>query len=303
MGVTLRTCVSDADIAAVRQFLITSEVALQSLSNWDPRRWEGFCFYRDDAGLVATRDVLSRDVALAFGETQFVGAAIPEGPGDVYIQCMPGDDEVEQVLLDWAIEHLSYVEGQSRWVHVWAFDDDASRRDRLHRMGFAESSEFERIRDRDMRVPVAALEVPDGYVVRGYTDADAHGLATLLNEAFGRTYHSAQEYRNFASHAIDHRDAFEIIVEAPDGSIAANAGCNVFPDAGFGVVEPVCTHPAHQGRHLAQVAIAEGLRRVADIGIERMYVGAWHANSVSNHVYASMGFTNPRDLRRWRKEF
>ena len=209
MGVTLRTCVSDADIAAVRQFLISSEVALQSLSNWDPRRWEGFCFYGDDAGLVATREVLSRDVALAFREAHWVGAAIPEGPGDVYLQCMPGDGKVEQLLLDWAIEHLSYVEGQSRGVHVWAYDDDASRRDRLHRMGFAESSEFERIRVRDMRVPVAAVAVPDGYVVRGYTDADAHGLATLLNDAFGRTYHSAQEYRYIASHALDHRHGLQ----------------------------------------------------------------------------------------------
>lgn len=306
MAVQLRTCTTDDDVEAVRQFLLRSCARLGYLHNWDPRRWEGLLHHRTPEEARATRERVTHEVAVAWRDDACVGAVIPEYPGGAHVQALPGDAEVVQELVEWAEAHLRQpLDGGGTWLEVWCMDDDLARRDLLHLRGYLETSEHERIRSLDLSAPIAERPVPDGYVVRSMrTDESEHAkLATLLNAAFGRTQHSAAEYSNFAAHSPSYDPSLQIVVEAADGMLVANAGFTAHGAESFVVVEPVCTHPDHGGRGLAQAAIAEGLRRARERGIRRAFIGAWHSNPVSNRAYEAVGFTAPRALRIWRREW
>lgn len=306
MVVELRPCVSIADCLALNDFLREAAGLWPALYTWEPRRWEGLLFHRNDADLVATRSRVAQEVKLAFREGQIVGAITPEYPGGGFIQAAPTDEATQTALIDVAIETLQQplADGKGTWLEIWCRDADKLREDLLRARGFMPTSEHQFVRTRDLSQPVASVSLPAGYTVTGMTDseADYEGMAVLLNEAFGRSIHSASEYRNFANLAPSYEAELQVVVRAPDGSFAAHAGFTMHRQESFGVVEPVCTHPAHQNLGLARAAMAEGMRRMQDAGIATGYIGAWYSNPVSNHVYASMGFENPVADRIWRRE-
>lgn len=302
----MRTCVSISDVHAIREFLLTSYERHGGLYNWEPRRWEGLVFHRNDAEILATRASLAANVGIWTDATGAIaGVVIPEYPGGVFLQSTPGDVDRQREMLTWAVagQTQTTAEGQ-RWLEVWIADNDAELQGVARELGFTPTSHHQIRRHQILESSPSSLPtLPDGYTVRGIeSDADYPRMADLLNAAFGRDFHSAEEYRNFATLAPSYRPELEIVVVAPDGSFAAHAGFTAHPEQSFVVVEPVCTHPDHQNLGLARVAMTEGLSRCRALGIRDAFIEAWYSNPVSNHVYQQMGFTNPVSEYIWRLE-
>lgn len=302
MRPSLSLCLSLADCLALNDFLRESVGELGSLHTWEPRRWEGLLFHRDHNDLLAARARVAREVAIARRDGRVVGAVTPEYPGGVFIQSRPDDPQTTELLLDWAMDQLRQPnEAGGSWLEVWCHDYDEARAGLLRERGFAPTSEHQLTRRRDLALPVGEHAVALGYTVRGLeSDEDHQRMAELLNAAFGRDFHSAEEYGNFAALAPSYRADLQLVAVAPDGAFAAHAGFTAHSVESFAVVEPVCTHPEHQGRGLAQAVMAAGLRQLTREGIRTAYIGAWYSNPVSNHVYERMGFTSPVADRIWR---
>jgi GNAT superfamily N-acetyltransferase len=306
MSIELRLCVTLADCMELNDFLRMSAGTYPALYTWDPRRWEGLLFHRNNDELVATRAQVARDTVIARRDGQIVGALTCEYEGGVFLQCAPSDMEVQKALIDFAVANLRQKnEDGSAWLEIWCRDGDDSRASYLEALSFVPRADHQFVRTRrDSLADVHAL--PDGYTVRGFNtddDVEFQRMADLLNAAFDRDFHSAEEFRNFSVLAPSFEADLQVVVVAPDGSFAATAGFTIFRDYSYGEMEPVCTHPGHQNLGLARVAIAEGLNRCVAAGIETLYVGAWYSNPVSNHVYGSMGFGNPVADRIWRREW
>jgi ribosomal protein S18 acetylase RimI-like enzyme len=208
-------------------------------------------------------------------------------------------------MLTWAENtHGQPLPDGRKWLEVHGYEHDAHRTDLLNAHGFTRTEAYENIRRRDLREPVADAPLPEGYTLRtmrAHPD-DWQAMANLLNAAFKRTIHSAQEYHNFQRAPI-YRPELDIVIEAPDGTLAATAGLTAHERESFAVVEPVCTHPDHQQRGLARAAISEGLRRVQAMGIQMAYIGAWHANPAANNTYEKLGFTYVERMYIWRHEW
>lgn len=304
MSLTISTCDNSSQASLIREFLLRSHEMLNSLHNWDPRRWDGYLFDRDNAALADVNKRMGREVPMVFRKGKLVGFAVPEYPGGVHVQVIPDDAPVQVALIEWAEEHLRQPkEGGGSWLEVHCLDSDLIRKQILRGRGFAPLEEFERIYTRTLRDRVPRFALPAGYAFANARRRDGEAMAELFNAAFGRTTHSAQQWSNFTSLAPSYRSDMQIVATAPDGSIASNAGFAVYMDQSFAVVEPVCTHPAHANRGLAKAVLSEGMRRAAELGIHSVYVGAWHSNPVSNHVYQTLGFGEPRRLRIWRREY
>ena len=302
MRPTLSLCLSLSDCLSLNDFLRRSVGEIGGLHTWEPRRWEGLLFHRDHNGLLATRARVAQEVAIARRDGKVVGAVTPEYPGGVFIQSHPDDTETTESLLDWALENLRQPRPDGgQWLEVWCHDYDEARARLLTERGFAPTSEHQLTRRRDLDATLGHNPVAPGYTVRGIEgDADHQRMAELLNAAFGRDFHSAEEFGNFAALAPSYRADLHLVAVAPDGGFAAHAGFTAHAAESFAVVEPVCTHPDHQGKGLAQALMAEGLRRLEREGIRTAYIGAWYSNPVSNHVYERMGFTSPVADRIWR---
>lgn len=304
MPLSLTTCDSPAQVEAIRQFLLRSHEVLNCLHNWDPRRWEGYNFHRDDAGILEVAERNAREVPMAFRSERLAGFAVAEYPGGVHLQVIPDDAPVQEALLTWCEKHLRQPKADGgSWLEVHCLDTDLIRKQILRHHGFAPLPEYERIRSRNMQVRVPQHALPTGYKLSTASEKHGKEMAALLNAAFDRTTHSAAEWKNFATLSPSFRSDLQIVVIAPDGSFAATAGFTMHADESFAVIEPVCTHPGHTNRGLAQAALSEGLKRLQNYGIEKAYVGAWHSNPISNHVYETMGFADPKHLRIWRREF
>jgi len=302
----IKTCQSLADIMDIRQFLLDSNDKLPRLYNWEPRRWEGKIFHRNNAEMLQTRQSISKEVAILLSDDSSIRAVvIPEYDGGAFLQADPADEIAQEILIDWAIENLAQESDGKKWIEIWCNEIDLSRQKLLTSRGFKPTSERQNQRHQILATPKELLPLPDGYTLRNVeaTDEDFEKMANLLNAAFNRTFHSAEEYRNFATLAPSYNSELEILVVAPNGEFAAHAGFTAHKKESFVVVEPVCTHPDHQNLGLARIAIAEGLNRCLQMGIKDAYIEAWYSNPVSNHVYEQMGFTKPIGQYIWRKEF
>ena len=132
--------------------------------------------------------------------------------------------------------------------------------------------------------------VPDGYVlrhVRGPHDfparVDAH------RAAFAPSKLTVEKYALLP--ALPHyRLEHDLVVEAPDGSIAAFAICWFDPIGSVGEFEPVGTHPDHQRRGLGRAIMRAGLRLMRDAGLRDALVFSDRSNTASEALYHSAGF-------------
>ena len=273
-------------------------------SNWDIRRWEGTCWYHPEEGGNPGWHAHSRIWLTASGRA--VGLVHPDGVGFPYLEIAPGHRHLEPEMIDWAEEHLAAPrEGGGRQVHVLAFAYDAYRQDLLAERGYERTASG--IVHRRLRLDRIALREPspaEGYVVRETLPGgeDAGQIAELLNAAFGRTFHTALEYERFTQRATCFRRELDLVAVAPDGRLAAYVGVPYDEQNRRGIFEPVCTHPQHRRRGLAEALMREGLTRLRALGARDAIVETGSANP-ANSLYESVGFSEAYEAWFWRREW
>ena len=86
----------------------------------------------------------------------------------------------------------------------------------------------------------------------------------------------------------------------PDGSLAANVGVSYVEQVYAGLYEPVCTHPDHRRKGLAQALMREGMHRLKALGATEVTVGTG-AMVPANRMYDSVGFPEVHRGYHWRK--
>lgn len=282
------------------KFLSDSYALAGGEFNWEPRRWEGMFW-------TVAREHLA-DPTWGAGvhvwhtqDGSFLAAAIPDGPGDLALQVDPRHRWLEDDVLDWAERHLALTEEDgARVLHTWAFDWDADRRDRLVGRGYTPVPgwSWQNRRRRTSRA-VEPRPVAAGYALRNVDDSldDATRWVDATNAVFGHST-PVEDYCSFlGSPSFD--PTLHIVVEAPDGSVAAFAGLTIDTANKVATLEPVGTRDGHRRLGLAQAAISEGLRRVADRGVEVVHVANW-GTADAGHLYGSLGFEHYTTQTAWR---
>ena len=82
----------------------------------------------------------------------------------------------------------------------------------------------------------------------------------------------------------------DLVVEAPDGSLAAYAMAWWDPVGRVCEFEPVGTHPDHQRRGLSRALLTEGLRRSFERGARVVQVYADTTSEAAEALYPAIGF-------------
>jgi mycothiol synthase len=295
----------DADFRRIRQLAIDTYPITPVAWNWDIRRWEGLRHYASDPAPDPRWPKWIRLWETAEG--RLVGVANPEGRlGEAFLQLQPDYRHLEEEMVAWCEGHLavsSEESGRRLWIYV--HDYDGPRRSLLRRWGYVERGEWgvaRRLRLEARPLPVPSL--PPGYLLRETRPdpADAQGIADLLNVAFGRTSHTAAEFRGFTANAPSYRRDLDLVAQAPGGELACYVGLTWDPPNRRGMFEPVCTHPDHRRRGLALAVMHEGLRRLRALGATDAYVESGSGEPV-NALYDGVGFTEAYTGHYWRKAF
>jgi len=293
----------DEDYWQVRKLLIETYPITPTAFNWDIRRWDGARWYKQEP----TLDPRWLDW-IRLWETldgQLVGAVLPEWRGHAHLQLHPDYRHIEDEVLAWAEAHLATLADDGRQqLNTFAFEYDSTRRRVLEQRGYEKTSHggvVHRLRFGNKQL--AKQVVADGYTLRPTRpgdDGECQRMADLLNAAFERDFHNAQEYRIFTTHSPSFRHDLNLVAQAPDGHFACHVGLTYEERNRYGVFEPVCTHPEDRRRGLARALMFEGLLRLKALGASDVYVGTGEMMP-ANALYESVGFSEAYKGYRWHK--
>lgn len=287
------------DFAAVRKLLQISYQLTGTLHNWSLRRWDGWHYHRANLNEVNTSCTFVWE-----NEAHELLAVIhPEYEGSAFIEIHPDYRHLEEEMIIRAEGCLLVIVGYQpeRKLHFWVYESDISRQKILENRQYDALPHFAYTRHRMMIRAIPELRLAEGYEIRPmrFENSDREKMANLLNAAFGRSIHSAEEYANFQT-APCYRAELDLVVVAPDGTFAATAGLTIDEMNCYGEFEPVCTHPAHQRKGLAQAVMVAGLYNLQRLGIKDAFVGAGD-NPAANELYEKMGFIHAEKVRLWQK--
>lgn len=150
-------------------------------------------------------------------------------------------------------------------------------------------------------LPVKDYRIPEGFVVRPL-DGDVEGYVNLHRATFGSTIMNVDWRRRTLQHP-DYVPELDLVVEAPDGRLAAFCVCWLDAANQIGQIEPLGCHADFRRYALGRVALAEGLRRLHKHGAKKVYVETDNWRSTAEDLYESMGFVLERDVLVYRKDY
>jgi GNAT superfamily N-acetyltransferase len=134
--------------------------------------------------------------------------------------------------------------------------------------------------------------VPPGYRLRTLDEVgDVSRRAAVHRAAWHPSRVTEAAYADVMK-TWPYRADLDLVVEAPDGALAASALCWYDPENRDGEFEPVGTHPDHLRRGLARALLLFGLQRLRELSAVRALVGCRGdaAYPVPKRVYESVGF-------------
>jgi mycothiol synthase len=287
----------------MRDLLVRTALIAPLGLNWDVRRLDGRYFYHAE---TVENWLFRRPIRLwEKGDGELVGFVLSEAKDDAHLQVHPDYRHLENEMLAWAVENLGAPdEDCSRRLDIYVYEYDTLRRRLLSEWGFVKKDYWGMIRHLRLGAqPLAPPALAGGYTLRTTRPddpADCRRIADLLNIAFGRTFHNAEEYRNFTRYAPCFRQDLDLVAEAPDGSFAAYVGIPYDEVNRLGIFEPVCTHPDHRRLGLAGSLMREGLLRLRSMGAADVTVDTGDMEP-ANRLYDSLGFSEAHRGYTWRK--
>jgi GNAT superfamily N-acetyltransferase len=295
----LTTCNENSDVAEIHAFLVKLfNLGAQPFA-WNPRRWEGFVYHRDNKDLEDNLKALKQKVAIVRDVSGIRGVVIPEYLGSAMIQTIPEDYETQKLLLEWSMENLRHPSG---WLEVWCRESNLVGKNLLKEAGLQPAEFHMKNMVMEMNHAPISKSALSPYRIRSIFENrdDYLRMAELLNNAFDRTIHSAEEFTNFVELSPSFRHELHIVAEFEENSFAAHAGITAYLETGKAVIEPVCVTPAHRKLGLASIVINEGLKRAFELGVHLVFVDVGHKNFEAEKTYQNVGFRLFDEDRIWR---
>ena len=194
---------------------------------------------------------------------------------------------VRDVVWPRAVEQIDRLGSGS--VEVIARDDDAMLLDALSDAGFEPSGEV------TVETSMSAADRPevsplaDGFPLVARSDAQerAHHMIRRSGDQVAARLAECSLYRA----------ELDLAVYAPNGDVAGYGLFWADPVTGVGLVEPMRTEDAYQGRGLARHVLTSGLDRLAAHGCSTLKVSYIDGNDAARRLYLGVGF-RPRSTSR-----
>jgi ribosomal protein S18 acetylase RimI-like enzyme len=236
------------------------------------------------------------------GELVGVAWYWPTGNADGLVRADHDDDPLWDQIYDWQAELAAAVDSGTEPLSRFAIDGPTAERTRLERHGFVPTDLAITQWHQALDGPPPAPVLPPGYRVRTMAGPDdLPARVEVHRAAFAPSHMTVERYaRAMASphYSLDR----DVVIEAPDGSLAAFALAWFDPHAQVGEFEPVGTHPDHRRLGLGLAALQHGLALLHAAGARDVIVFSETANEASEALYAAAGFRSLATHRRWARE-
>jgi len=216
------------------------------------------------------------------------------------------DAEVFRAILESAV-----AEAGVRPVGSWAAEDEPDAIAALVELGFeATDKRLSQFQWRPSAggadtsradTPRLDAPLPGGYRIRSVSGPEeVPARVDVHRAAFTPSKLTVEKYQRLLT-LPHYRLDDDLVVEAPDGTLAAFAMAWWDPDGAVGEFEPVGTHPDHRRRGLSRALLTWGMRRYAARGARVVQVYSDTTNAASEALYESVGFRRRSFHRRYRR--
>lgn len=230
---------------------------------------------------------------LWFDDDQPVSWVYVDGFNNLYWEL---DNKYEEVLgsqiIEWgeACIRKALASGQSITLDASCREDYAMRIAFLKRHGF-EQTETTTVRMiRLLSEPISEPKLPPGFVIRPLAGTqEAEAVAAMHRAAFGTNYMTT-ENRLVIMNTSEYDLSLDLVVIAPDGTMAANCICSVNKQEKFGFTDPVATHPRYQGMGLARALLTSGMQLLKERGMRSAHFGTRGDNMAMQKTGEAVGF-------------
>lgn len=293
---------NEYDYHKVREFLTQTLLLNQRKQiNWHLYRWDYWRWH-----VNANIFHLKLEDTIHFWETEdsaLIAVLNPDSPGEVFLQVHPRYRTLSLVseMLDVAEEKLSVNHSLNIWMH----EQDVILKQALIQRCYTKQTvtEYQRWQTLDA---IPDLSLPEGYKLDiAHADADLSARSWASWRAFhpdepDEKYKGWEWYFNVQRDPL-YRHDLDLVVVAPTNEIASFTTIWWDETTKTGAFEPVGTVPEHQRKGLAKAMMAEGLKRLKQLGAIMAYVSSY--GEAAHATYESVGFTKYDRSELWGKNW
>ncbi len=309
----------EQDFIRIRDFLVGTYGSFDKLLNWRIERWNyARYFVAPFLGTYGQKEPNLEDglKAIRFWEdtigvwesddNEIVGVVNMEHPdpghpgfGEAFLQRHPQYAFLLDEMLDYAEATLVNRKTNTLFIYVYDYDDQLQTL--VRQRNFEKDAERVRWDSKFVIRDLPEQRLPEGYVMQSMAQENN---IELRREIFGRAFDhpdrtewpSAFSYEELQK-APDYRKDLDLYIVGPDGKYGAC--CIAWYDSHnrMGIFEPVGTHPDSRGLRLGKAVVSEGIRRLAKLGAEKVWVGS------GQRFYEAIGFEKTCVSHRWTKKF
>lgn len=211
--------------------------------------------------------------------------------GEIESHAWSGDPTTDRAIVR-AILERAVAEASHGTVGAFAAEDDRETIALFDDLGFRAGgrrlSQWQRRPDDP--APREPSGLPAGYRMRALEGAHEFAARVEVHRrAFPTSRLTAARYERMLEvphYALED----DVVVVAPDGTLAAYAMAWWDPVGLVGEFEPVGTHPDHQRRGLARALVADGTRRLFERGARVVQVYSDLTSGPAEALYPAVGF-------------
>lgn len=253
-----------------------------------------------------------------------IGVCLAEGK-DIQTIAHPTakNDQLLAAMHLWGEEHLADLAsaaGQSEFeVNKEVYSDSPTSIERVEDAGYARTATYYLRYRRYLDGTLFSPKLPDGFIL-GHMDGSISvaDRARLHRDSFypfsSKTLDLAIAKYQRVMQMPDYDPTLDLIIFAPDGTLAAGGICWMDRENQIGLFEPLGTRPAFRRLGLATALMAAGIRRLQARGANSAYATAVHASdetntpipqdfTVSQLVFLAVGFKLLRKAYIYKKTF
>ncbi len=291
MAVRTRGYDPEKDLSYILKFLKETYEETSTKRNWFPTRFEN------------SHDEYAEDVRIWEGEDGIVAIANPEGRFIYYIQQHPDYAHLDDEIIRWIVSNCeSKKTKKDEVIKIVSIEGNPDRDRALAENGFEKVGTAGYLRIRPEGTPVETPSLPEGFKFRIVeTREDYDKLASGVRKAFGHgDWFTGNIIAQIRSRSFFRPD-LDLMVEAPNGDIAAFCTFRVDPGSNIAELEPLATDPDYRRLGLAKSLLHEALRRLEKHKPALTHIGGAADNPGANRLYESMGFTEKHYFEKWEK--
>jgi predicted N-acetyltransferase YhbS len=302
MSIIKRKYNPDVDLDRILDFLCETYFETKIISNYFPDRFEND---KDNytEGICLWEEVNETNQP---EKGKIVGVSTPERKFVYFIQIHPKYQYLLQEIVDWIVRHSKNIRekpNESQDLFIICLDGNIKLEEVLRKKGFERHSNYGYLRFREINKPIHSYIIPEGFSVRSSKGKKDHRMYTqAIRDTFGHgEWFDANLVEKLNSNSYYNPD-LDLIVEAPNGEVAAFCTFRMDPKSRITQLEPLGTTPKYRKLGLAKTILGEGFKKLKTCNPSLLYIGGAVDTPEANNLYDSTGFTNKTMLYSWKKQ-